>query len=131
MIKLLKRKINLSSSFPPLDTKMPTARSIEGSSSANDDSKVTFNQNFFRKPTQSPQHNFLELKKSLSIPSFEFPLEAEGRDGLLNTNALNSYQLKIPSNIKTEQSWYGENKECPECHPAFLSPGTCEPCVKR
>lgn len=26
--------------------------------------------------------------------------------------------------------WYGENAACPECHPAFVQAGSCEPCVK-
>lgn len=110
-----------------------TARSIGERTTANagNESAVKYNQDFFKKPIKHPEHNYLELKKSLSIPSFDFPLEADGRSGLSNADALNSYQLKIPAIVNTDQSWYGENKECPECHPAFLQPGTCEPCIKR
>lgn len=110
------------------DEKSPTARSIgeKNTGNAGDDS-FKVNPNFFRMSTQQPEHNYNELRKSLSIPSYEFPLEDE-LNVLGNTNALNSYQLKIPANV---QSWYGENERCPQCHPAFLEPGTCEPCVKR
>ena len=114
------------------DEKSPTARSIDGTGNPGlQDESLKFNQNFFRKVIQPPEHNFLELKKNLSIPSFDFPLETQGRNGFTNSEAFNSYQLKIPFDQQHDQSWYGENKECPECHPAFLQPGTCEPCVKQ
>ncbi|XP_055546774.1 mucin-2 isoform X2 [Wyeomyia smithii] len=84
----------------------------------------------------APTHNYLELRKNFAIPDFTFPLESEAsssgayeRDG-----AVNSFQVRIPSYTRSDNNssttWYGENVKCPHCHPAFLRPGTCEPCVK-
>lgn len=112
--------------------KSPSATSSDDRPTGNSDqsSSVKFNPNFFKKTTQQPLHNYIELRKTLSIPTFDFPLETDGRSDLTKPEALNSYQLKIPSSAK-DASWYGENGACPECHPAFLQPGTCEPCVKQ
>lgn len=73
-----------------------------------------------------------DLQKQFLIPSFTFPLETEQRPGYERDNAVNSFQIKIPDSIGSETNihWYGESAECPECHPSFLKPGTCEPCIK-
>lgn len=74
--------------------------------------------------------NYAELQDKFSIPNFDFPLESEvERTGYENSNALNSFQLKIPRDV-AKIEWYGENSACPECHPAFVKPGSCEPCVR-
>lgn len=73
--------------------------------------------------------NYSLLKKELSIPEYQFPLEGEdARTGYERKEAVNSFQIKIPN--KRVLEWYGENPNCPECHPSFVKPGTCEPCVK-
>lgn len=76
--------------------------------------------------------NFTILKHKLLVPEFDFPLDAEEyRTGYDNTERFNSFQLKIPDKgTLAEREWYGENQKCPECHPSFLRPGTCEPCIK-
>lgn len=76
--------------------------------------------------------NYLDLKKSLFIPDYTFPLESEGHRGSYEHNtAVNSFQIKIPQrNADDDTPWYGENDKCPECHPSFLKPGSCEPCIK-
>lgn len=76
--------------------------------------------------------NYSVLKKELSIPEYQFPLEGEEvRTGYEKKEAVNSFQIKIPDKSTLQYSeWYGENPECPQCHPSFVKPGTCEPCVK-
>lgn len=88
--------------------------------------------------------NYLELKKQYSVPEFTFPLENVQRPSYTENNAVNSFQIKIPDEIVQSQElvgegssievqrkpWYGENAKCPECHPSFLKPNSCEPCIK-
>jgi len=74
--------------------------------------------------------NYAALKEKFSIPTFDFPLESEvARTGYEKEEAVNSFQLRIPKDVSNEE-WYGENSACPECHPAFLRSGSCEPCVR-
>ncbi|KAH8295225.1 hypothetical protein KR018_008866, partial [Drosophila ironensis] len=81
------------------------------------------------------------LRKQLLIPEYSFPLETIGRTGYGPGSAgalvagagstgdlYNSFQLKIPAQ---RSKWFGENAKCPECHPSFVLPGTCEPCLRR
>ncbi|XP_017076531.2 mucin-5AC isoform X2 [Drosophila eugracilis] len=81
------------------------------------------------------------LRKQLLIPEYAFPLETIGRTGYgpgggaaagagssSNGDLYNSFQLKIP---EQRAKWFGENPKCPECHPSFVLPGTCEPCLRR
>lgn len=84
--------------------------------------------------------NYLDLKKQLLIPEFTFPLETVQRPSYTESNAVNSFQIRIPDDVAQNRadltssekvkSWFGENSECPECHPSFLKPGSCEPCIK-
>lgn len=94
--------------------------------------------------TTRKELNYFDLKKQFSIPEFTFPLENIERPSYTENNAVNSFQIKIPDEISQSQEvisdgssnevqrkpWYGENARCPECHPSFLKPGTCEPCIK-
>lgn len=103
----------------------PTPRSIKDSSN-----EIHFSHN------PATDEEFLKLRKDLSVPEFIFPLEISGRTGYEHLNTLNSFQLEIPKKkvdkgeIETRKTWFGENPRCPECHPTFLKPGTCEPCIK-
>lgn len=74
-----------------------------------------------------------QLQKDYLIPDFLFPLENDARTGYEQSDIVNSFQLKIPDHHddNEKKSWYGENSECPECHPSFVKPGTCEPCIRR
>lgn len=76
--------------------------------------------------------NYLDLQKKFLIPEYTFPLETVSRPGYQNRDAVNSFQVKIPESGDEEKrkKWYGENAKCPECHPSFLKPGLCEPCIK-
>lgn len=78
------------------------------------------------------ENNYLDLQKEFLIPTYTFPLETEQRPGYDRDNAVNSFQIKIPDSATSASGthWYGENAECPDCHPSFLKPGTCEPCIK-
>lgn len=95
---------------------------------------------------QSTELNYLDLKKQFLVPEYTFPLENIQRPSYTEDNAVNSFQIKIPDEVvdhrrqddigqlngSTEKlkPWYGENKNCPECHPSFLKPNSCEPCIK-
>lgn len=121
-----------------IDHKSPTPRSIplDLSSSTVDDADISMNH------LKVKDNNYLELKKSLLIPDYTFPLELDpaARISYDKGDSLNSFQIRIPSGrggaqhaveVKENQpAWYGENAECPECHPSFVKPGTCEPCIK-
>uniref|UniRef100_A0A182M094 Chitin-binding type-2 domain-containing protein n=1 Tax=Anopheles culicifacies TaxID=139723 RepID=A0A182M094_9DIPT len=89
---------------------------------------------------QLPQHNYNQLRQQFAIPDFTFPLDGAAKGGqYANAEAVDSFQVKIPTDASSRGSsagsvgtrtWYGENARCPECHPGFLRPGSCEPCVK-
>lgn len=104
----------------------PTLRSI----------KTLPNEIHFSHNPAATDEEFLKLRKDLSVPEFIFPLEISGRTGYEHLNTLNSFQLEIPKKkvdkgeVETRKTWFGENPKCPECHPTFLKPGTCEPCIK-
>ena len=77
---------------------------------------------------------YKDLQKLFAIPQFDFPIESSGRDGYENTEAVNSFQVKIPYKASDKQEgryYYLEHAHCnPECHPYFFKPGRCEPCIK-
>uniref|UniRef100_A0A336MMM2 CSON003794 protein n=1 Tax=Culicoides sonorensis TaxID=179676 RepID=A0A336MMM2_CULSO len=76
--------------------------------------------------------NWTELRTIHSIPEYNFPLDREEfRTGYDNSERVNSFLLKIPDhNALNGREWYGENPKCPDCHPSFLKPGLCTPCIK-
>lgn len=75
---------------------------------------------------------YKDLQKFFAIPEEQLPIEASGRDGYENSEAVNSFQVRIPyKNGKTDRYYYLEHAHCnPECHPYFFKPGRCEPCIK-
>uniref|UniRef100_A0A182QZL8 Chitin-binding type-2 domain-containing protein n=1 Tax=Anopheles farauti TaxID=69004 RepID=A0A182QZL8_9DIPT len=119
-----------------------TARSISSETGNAGENRIEVES----KPVlQLPQHNYLQLRQQFAIPDFTFPLDGAVKGGQYgNAEAVDSFQVKIPSDavlrgggIATSgtpatapRTWYGENARCPECHPGFLRPGSCEPCVK-
>ncbi|XP_058822361.1 mucin-2 [Topomyia yanbarensis] len=112
-----------------------TARSISSETGNLGENQPTSIAQTNKHRIQPPTHNYLELRKSLAIPDFTFPLESESgpRGTYEHDGAVNSFQIRIPSYARSNDSrtaWYGENAKCPHCHPAFLRPGSCEPCVK-
>ncbi|KAL0880464.1 hypothetical protein ABMA27_002877 [Loxostege sticticalis] len=62
---------------------------------------------------------------SYFIPDYVFPLD-KPHPGYEDENAQTSFQVKIG---RTGRSSFGENPACPQCHPAYVKPGTCEPCI--
>ncbi|XP_055644114.1 mucin-2 [Toxorhynchites rutilus septentrionalis] len=114
-----------------------TARSISSETGNPGENNATGNTiaESNKRTIQLPEHNYLELRKKLAIPNFTFPLESEvsPRGTYEYDGAVNSFQIKIPAYARSDDvspAWYGENSKCPECHPTFLRPGSCEPCVK-
>lgn len=104
--------------------KSPTPRSIS-LELAKDEADISSNH------LKTKDNNYLELKKLLFIPDYTFPLELDpARNSYEKNDSVNSFQIKIPSGHGENNPWYGENAECPECHPSFVKPGTCEPCIK-
>ncbi|XP_058055824.1 uncharacterized protein KIAA1522 [Anopheles bellator] len=115
-----------------------TARSISSETGTHGENRVVEIDS--KRVVQLPQHNYLALRQQFAIPDFTFPLDlgtvAKGGQ-YEQVDAVDSFQVHIPSDVSVrsgsdsgKRPWYGENARCPECHPGFLRPGTCEPCVK-
>lgn len=130
-----------ANSFTQSTDKSQTQRSVSATPTASNTISTKRNS----ETTTQKEFNYLELKKKFSVPEFTFPLENVERPSYTETNAVNSFQIKIPDDVSQSQEqlvsdgssnevqrnpWYGENAKCPECHPSFLKPGTCEPCIK-
>lgn len=65
---------------------------------------------------------------SYSVPDYVFPLD-DSHAVYENDDARTSFQVQVS---RPGRASYGENPKCPQCHPAYVIPGTCEPCmVKR
>lgn len=62
---------------------------------------------------------------SYFVPDYIFPLD-KAHPGYESDEAQTSFQVNA---ARPGRSSYGENPACPHCHPAYLKPGTCEPCV--
>lgn len=71
---------------------------------------------------------------SYFIPDYVFPLDKQ-HPGYEEDGAITSFQVRIPHSAGDKggddksHPYYGENPECPHCHPSFVVPGTCKPCV--
>ncbi|XP_075975306.1 jiangshi [Anticarsia gemmatalis] len=76
--------------------------------------------------TTTPEPSQVEYNiSSYFIPDYVFPLDKE-HPGYESDDAETSFQVKV---AKAGKVSYGENPACPQCHPAYLKPGTCEPCI--
>ncbi|KAG6440845.1 uncharacterized protein LOC115440960 isoform X2 [Manduca sexta] len=62
---------------------------------------------------------------SYFVPDYVFPLD-KSHPGYEDDDAQTSFQVQVS---RPGRSSYGENPECPQCHPAYLKAGTCEPCI--
>lgn len=62
---------------------------------------------------------------SYFIPDFVFPLDRP-HPGYGDESAQTSFQVEVS---RPGRASYGENPACPQCHPAYVKPGTCEPCI--
>ncbi|XP_063622304.1 uncharacterized protein LOC134794423 [Cydia splendana] len=62
---------------------------------------------------------------SYFVPDYVFPLD-KPHPGYDDENAETSFSVKVS---RPGRASYGENPKCPQCHPAYVVPGTCEPCV--
>ncbi|XP_059049909.1 uncharacterized protein LOC131844928, partial [Achroia grisella] len=62
---------------------------------------------------------------SYFVPDYVFPLD-KAHPGYEEDNAETSFQVKVS---RPGRASFGENPNCPHCHPAYLKPGSCEPCI--
>ncbi|XP_023935669.2 uncharacterized protein LOC112044157 [Bicyclus anynana] len=62
---------------------------------------------------------------SYFVPDFVFPLDRP-HPGYDDESAQTSFQVEVS---RPGRASYGENPDCPQCHPAYVNPGTCEPCI--
>ncbi|XP_073955736.1 jiangshi isoform X1 [Choristoneura fumiferana] len=74
-----------------------------------------------RAPERNSEYNI----SSYFIPDYVFPLD-KPHPGYSNDDAETSFNVKV---ARPGRASYGENPACPQCHPAYVVPGTCEPCV--
>lgn len=121
-----------------IPSRSPISRSIKETGQPNGVSLTKPKTPTTNRPSNAQQSSspgdIFQIRKELSVPEYAFPLENAGRTGYLSTDVYNSFQLKIPERrADTEEHlhWYGENPKCPECHPSYVKPGTCEPCIRR
>lgn len=76
--------------------------------------------------TTTPEPSHVEYNiSSYFVPDYVFPLDKE-HPGYESDNAQTSFQVNV---ARPGRASYGENPKCPQCHPAYLIPGTCEPCI--
>ncbi|KAJ2951291.1 hypothetical protein O0L34_g5693 [Tuta absoluta] len=72
-------------------------------------------------PTKNTEYNI----SSYFVPDYVFPLD-NGHPSYEGPDAHTSFNVEI---ARPGRSSYGENPACPHCHPAYLNPGSCEPCI--
>lgn len=72
-------------------------------------------------PTKNTEYNI----SSYFVPDYVFPLD-KSHPGYEHEGARTSFQVSVE---RPGRSSYGENPACPHCHPAYLNPGSCEPCI--
>ncbi|XP_047517579.1 uncharacterized protein LOC125057748 [Pieris napi] len=75
-------------------------------------------------PTPSSYNTEYNIS-SYFVPDYVFPLDGP-HPGYGDEDAQTSFQVEVS---RPGRSSYGENTDCPQCHPAYLNPGTCEPCI--
>lgn len=76
--------------------------------------------------TTSPEPFVVEYNiSSYLVPDYVFPLDKE-HPGYEKEDAQTSFQVEV---ARPGRASYGENPKCPQCHPAYLEPGSCEPCI--
>ncbi|XP_075144995.1 jiangshi isoform X2 [Haematobia irritans] len=118
----------------------PTSRSVKETGQPNGVATKSKEDNLKKstvsstKASANGQEDIFQIRKDLSVPEYAFPLENAGRTGYLDSDVYNSFQLKIPERrADTDEHlyWFGENPKCPQCHPSYVIPGTCEPCLRR
>ncbi|KAM7362270.1 jiangshi isoform 2-T8 [Cochliomyia hominivorax] len=121
-------------SKPTIPSRTPTSRSVKETAQGGSEMKTKTPSTTRTSSQSSNPSDIFQIRKELSVPEYAFPLENAGRTGYLDTDVYNSFQLKIPERRADSDEhihWYGENPKCPECHPSYVIPGTCEPCIRR
>lgn len=127
---------------PAFDLEPPSPSNDNGDTTNTKDSTKDGRPAFAlpRSTTQKPEASLLVTTPSKKagdstlapyfIPDYVFPLDKE-HPGYEEDDAMTSFQVRIPHSAdkKSDHPYYGENAQCPECHPSFVVPGTCKPCV--
>lgn len=126
---------------PAFDLEPPSPSKDDADTSNVNDSTKDGRPDFAlpRSTTQKPEASLLvtpnkkDNNSTLApyfIPDYVFPLDKE-HPGYEEDGAMTSFQVRIPHSAdkKSDHPYYGENEQCPECHPSFVVPGTCKPCV--
>ena len=76
--------------------------------------------------TTTPEPSNTEYNiSSYFVPDYVFPLD-KAHPGYESDNAETSFQVRV---ARPGRQSFGENPKCPQCHPAYLKEGTCEPCI--
>lgn len=75
-------------------------------------------------PTPEPKNTEYNIS-SYFVPDYVFPLD-KPHPGYESDDAQTSFQVGVS---RPGRASYGENPACPHCHPAYLNPGSCEPCI--
>lgn len=129
-----KQSDNKQTSRTPISRSIKETGQPNGVTQKNKLTTTTARPSSNNQPSSSKPEDIFQIRKDLSVPEYAFPLENGGRTGYLDTDVYNSFQLKIPERHTDNVDhlhWYGENAKCPECHPSYVRPGTCEPCIRR
>lgn len=75
-------------------------------------------------PTPAPTNVEYNIS-SYFVPDYVFPLD-KSHPGYESDDAQTSFQVQV---AREGRSSFGENPLCPQCHPAYLKQGSCEPCI--
>ncbi|KAJ8716870.1 hypothetical protein PYW07_003497 [Mythimna separata] len=76
--------------------------------------------------TTTPEPSNTEYNiSSYFVPDYVFPLD-KAHPGYESDDAETSFQVRV---ARPGRQSFGENPKCPQCHPAYLKEGTCEPCI--
>lgn len=77
----------------------------------------------------SEDDKWKSLRNIFFIPEYDFPLELESRPGY--DSGVSSFQVnQAPPNPEIRPTEKSAGPKCdPKCDPAFLTPGSCKPCV--
>lgn len=99
---------------------VPTGRSAQGKRPFSDVTRPTTTEEV----TPSSFNTEYNIS-SYFVPDYIFPLD-KPHPGYEDDEAQTSFQVNV---ARPGRSSFGENNACPHCHPGYVKPGTCEPCI--
>lgn len=119
---------------PAFDLELPNQGNDTNTTSAIPQPKSSQGKSPFRdvtRPTRPAEDHTPAPKNveynisSYFVPDYVFPLD-KPHPGYENVDAQTSFKVQV---AREGRSSFGENPACPQCHPAYLKPGSCEPCI--